>query len=141
MQVLARQMQSDSAFMLVTDLDNAANNHFLFNANIDAEYRQQYESKLNRVDSFNRLLSKHPYRIFYSHALGEMVQQASNGEFALPQAMAHGFGVSIPCNHKHALSLRVHRQLPFSASEQKTSVELLKPVAGIGGGHSFRTAP
>lgn len=126
LQTLNRRLNGDSAFMLVTDLENTANNHFLFSVNIEAEFQLQYETKLNRDDGFNRLLSKHPYCVFYSQALDEMMSETGGSVFAMPPDQPYGFGVSIPCNHKHALSLRVHRGTPYNDGEQQRATEFLQ---------------
>lgn len=125
---LIQQLNCDSSILLVTDLSDTSNSHILFSNRISEAYRESYENKLNRLDSFNHFVSKNPYRIFYNESLERLALLTAENDFIPPDKQHYRFGVSIPCNHKHALSLLVNRKTAFSEREQKRANQLLQNI-------------
>ncbi|OQK17694.1 hypothetical protein AU255_07460 [Methyloprofundus sedimenti] len=116
---LTRQLNCSSGVLLVTDLIKRENTHFLFSVNIPPAYQKKYENDLNRLDCFNYLISKSPKKIFFNQTLNNNHYQEISGHFKLPANQKYRFGVSIPCNHNHALSLILNRKNAFSDEEQQ----------------------
>ncbi|MGR8929890.1 MAG: helix-turn-helix transcriptional regulator [Gammaproteobacteria bacterium] len=114
---LIRQLDCDSSALLVTDLSESENTHFLYSCGIPQDYQETYENKLNKLDDFNHFISENPYRIFYNQTLSEFDLMHGN-DFVPPENQNHRFGVSIPCNHKHTLSLIAGREYAFSEDHQ-----------------------
>jgi len=114
---LARQLNCDSSAMLVTDLIEKDKTHFLFSSHIPLEYQEQYQSTLNRLDVFNHFISKVPHQIFCNQTLIDIYNEERNSDFMPPCDQNYRFGVSIPCNHNHSLSLVVNRKEVFNDEE------------------------
>ncbi len=125
---LILQLSCDSAALLVSDLIDNGNTHFLFSVHIRQEYQEQYENKLNKLDKFNHFIGKNPHRVYYNQAVKEMFQVESNSEFIPPHGQQYRFGLSIPCNHKHALSLQVNRKTAFDEDEQQRITGILQSI-------------
>lgn len=123
---LARQLDCDSSALLVTDLIDSAQTRFLFSAHIPLEYQEQYENILNQLDGFNHFISKNPHRIFYNQNLKDDYQVVINNEFIALGDQNYRFGVSIPCNQNHSLSLLLNRQKAFNADEQQRIIQILQ---------------
>ena len=122
---LTQQLNCDSCALLVTDLIKRKNTHFLFSANIPEKYQQQYENKLNRLDTFNYFISNNPKEIFCNHTLEGTYLDESQSNFMSPYEQKYRFGVSIPCNQNHALSLLINRKEPFNAEERQHVTQIL----------------
>ena len=116
---LTQQLNCDSCALLVTDLVKRENTHFLFSANISEKYQQQYENKLNRLDTFNYFISNNPKEIFYNHTLEGAYVDEIQSNFISPCEQNYRFGVSISCNQNHTLGLIVSRKESFNAEEQQ----------------------
>ena len=125
---LTQQLSCDSSILLVTDLIKRENTHFLFSFNVPSTYQEKYESELNKLDSFNYFLSKNPKQIFFNQTLNSEYGQESPSHFKLPANQKYRFGVSIPCNHNHALSLVVNRSQAFDAEEQQLISRILNSI-------------
>ncbi|RLA22199.1 MAG: hypothetical protein DRQ62_08310 [Gammaproteobacteria bacterium] len=125
---LTQQLNCESSALLVTDLHKRENTHFLFSANIPSAYKELYESELNRLDSFNYFISKKPKHIYFSQTQENGTGQESTSPFKLPSNQKYRFGVSIPCNQNHALSLIINRQKIFNNQEQQQSTRLLQSI-------------
>ncbi|MDD1620399.1 MAG: hypothetical protein LUQ11_02875, partial [Methylococcaceae bacterium] len=125
---LIRQLPCDSGALLVSDLMDNGNTHFLFSAHIQPEYREQYENKLNRLDKFNHFIGKNPHRAYYNQAIKGMLREEASSNFISPNGQQHRFGLSIPCNHKHALSLLVNRKAAFDEDEQLRVTRVLQGI-------------
>ena len=111
---LARQLACDSSALIVTDLVAKEKTHFLFTSNIPPAYQEQYQNTLNRLDHFNYFISKTPHQVFCNQTLtGEELKN----DFIPPSGQNYRFGVSIPCNHNHSLSLLVNRKDAFNDQE------------------------
>ena len=123
---LTQQLNCDSSALLVTDLLKRENTHFLFSANISQAYQQQYESGLNKLDTFNYFISKNPKRIFCSQNLKNNASQEVESNFKLPLGQKHRFGVSISCNQKHAICLLINRKQEFSSREIQQITQTLQ---------------
>lgn len=121
---LAQQLNSESSALLVTDLHNLEDTHFLFSANIPTEYKDQYENGLNKLDHFNHVISKDPKQIHFS----QNVQQEDSESLPPPSNLAYKIGVSIPCNQNHALSLIINRKHAYNNQEQQQYSLLLQSI-------------
>ena len=119
---LTRQIECDSAALLVTDLMDNKKTRFLFSAHIPHKYQEAYESKHNKLDDFNHFISQHPFGIFYDQNLENVYQD----EFIPVHKPLYRFGVSIPCNKKNALSLLLNRKTVFNAAEQQRVKHILE---------------
>lgn len=125
---LIRQLQCDSSALLVTDLIDNKNTHFLYSVHIQQEYQEQYENNLNRLDDFNHFISKNPHHVFYNQTLKDTHQKEVKNDFNPPHGQHYRFGVSIPCNHKHALSLLVNRKAAFNEAERQHISQTLQSI-------------
>lgn len=125
---LARRLNCDSAFMLVTDLLERENTRFLYSFNLPAEYRQLYENRLNRQDAFNHFISKNPRQVFCSNSLAPSYCDAMKLNMSADDGLNYRFGTSLPCNHRHALSLFVNREKAFNQQEQRLGIEILRHI-------------
>lgn len=125
---LARQLNCDSSFLLATDLIDGKNTRFLFSAQIKKEYREQYENTLNKLDAFNYFISKNPHRVFYNENLNSDYIEEYKTDFIPPNGQFYRFGVSIPCNHHHGLSLLVNRTSAFDDLEQQRVTQVLQNI-------------
>lgn len=125
---LARQLDSDSSALLITDLIDSKNTRFLFSAHIQNEYQAQYENTLNKLDIFNYFISKNPLQVFYNKNLkDDYIEELKDG-FTPPNGQIYRFGVSIPCNHYHGLSLFVNRKSAFEVEEQQRVTQVLQDI-------------
>lgn len=120
---LTRQLHCGSGILLVSDLADNQKNRFLFSAHINKDYQEHYETRLNKLDTFNHVLCNNPTHIFYNQTLAEVADK--NG-FIPPDGQQFRFGVSIPCNSKHALSLLLNRQTAFTPAEQRQTERVLR---------------
>ena len=125
---LIDQLGCDSSALLATDLTDSGNTHFLFSKHIPQEYQSSYENKLNRLDSFTHFISKHPYRAFYNGTLASFGLKAPETDFVPPDNQHYRFGLSIPCNHKHALSLLVNRKTACNQDQQQQAIHTLQSI-------------
>ena len=125
---LTLQLNCDSSALLVTDLIQPENTHFLFNANIPQEYQQQYENKLNTLDAFNHFISKNPQQVFCNQNLKNNHGNKTKGEFINAEEQNYRFGVSIPCNHSHAFNLLLNRKKMFNDVELHRVTRYLKSI-------------
>ncbi|MGR9117455.1 MAG: helix-turn-helix transcriptional regulator [Gammaproteobacteria bacterium] len=125
---LIRELNCDSSILLVTDLSDSSITHFLFSNQVNDEYRELYENRLNRLDSFNHFASKNPYRVFYNETVEGLAMLGPENDFVPPDNQHYRFGVSVPCNHKHALSLLVNRKTAFSVEEQDRANKILQSI-------------
>ncbi len=97
---LTRQLNCDSSMLLVTDLIERNNTHFLFSAHIPQGYQEQYENGLNRKDTFNYFISKNPQHVFCNQTLADAYSEEVESNSKSPDDQKYRFGVSIPCNNK-----------------------------------------
>lgn len=125
---LTQQLNSESSALLVTDLHNRENTHFLFSTNIPAEYKGQYENGLNRQDSFNYFISKNPKHVYFSQSTHNSSRDNNATYLKLPFKQKYRLGVSIPCNKNHALSLFISRKQEYSEQEQPQVSHLLQSI-------------
>jgi hypothetical protein len=125
---LTRQLNCDSSALLVTDLIERENTHFLFSNHISQEYQEQYENTLNRLDIFNYFISKNPYHVFYNQTLKDAYIEEANSDFISPCGQNYRFGVSIPCNHNYSLNLLVNRKEAFNDEEQQRITQVLQSI-------------
>ena len=125
---LIQQLNCDSSVLLVTDLINRENTHFLFSVNISSEYQESYENELNRLDNFNYFISKNPKQVYSNQTLEVGYCEKKTNHFKLPSSQNYRFGVSIPCNHNHSLSLIVNRKQAFSEEEQQQFRQILQSI-------------
>jgi len=102
---LIKQLACDSCALLINNLLRSSSSRFLYCANIPIEYREQYENQLNKLDHFNRLICRNPLRVFYNQTPAETYQESVNDPAFSCDGQNHRFGVAIPCNQNHALSL------------------------------------
>lgn len=121
---LIRGLNCDSCFLLVTDLAEHEKTRFLYTAHIPQKYQRQYEKKLNALDAFNFYLCKNSGQIFYNQDL----ELTNNENFTSPCGQSHRFGLSIPCNQNHFLSLIVNRKKAFNAIESQSVRQLLNDI-------------
>ncbi len=120
------QLNFDSSLLLVTDLIDRGNTHFLFSANISKEYQKQYEQELNRLDSFNYFICKNPNHVFFNHAIEKTYIEEVETNFTPFCGQKYRFGISIPCNHNHYLSLLVSRKKALNQGEVKFVSQVLQ---------------
>jgi len=125
---LTRQLNCDSSALLVTDLIERENTHFLFSTHIPQEYQEQYKNTLNRLDIFNYFISKNPHHVFYNQALKDAYIEEVNSDFISPCGQNYRFGVSIPCNHKYSLSLLVNSKEAFNDEERQRITQVLQSI-------------
>lgn len=125
---LARQLNCESSCLLITDLIDSKNTRFLFSANIHRKYLEQYETTLNKLDTFNHFIGKNPRRVFYNKSINFDSIEESKNQFLAPNNQSNRFGVSIPCNHNHALSLLINRKSAFDEVEQQHVTEVLQKI-------------
>jgi DNA-binding CsgD family transcriptional regulator len=125
---LTLQLNCDSSALLVTDLIKRENTHFLFSIHIPPEYQDQYEHTFNRLDTFNYLISKTPYQVFFNQALKEACPEEAKSVFIPPCGQNFRFGVSIPCTHSHSLNLLVNRKEAFNDEEQQQITRILQSI-------------
>lgn len=125
---LILQLPCDSSALLVTDLIDNGNTHFLFSTHIQSEYQELYENKYNKLDYFNHFISKNPHRVFYNQTIKDIHKKEVNIDFIPPSEQHYSFGLSIPCNHKYALSLLINRKKVFSEKEQERVIQILQNI-------------
>lgn len=125
---LALQLSCDSSVLLVTDLIKRENTHFLFSYNIPSAYQEKYENQFNKLDCFNYFISKNSKQIFFNQAPKDGICQEPQSQFKLPANQKYRFGVSIPCNHNHALSLIATRRQAFNDQEQQHISQTLDSI-------------
>jgi DNA-binding CsgD family transcriptional regulator len=125
---LTRQLSCDSSILLVTDLIERENTHFLFSAHIPQDYQEQYENGLNRLDTFNYFISKNPLQVLCNQTLSDAYSEEAESNFIPPNGQTYRFGVSISCNHKHSLSLLVNRKDAFNDEEQQRITQVLQTL-------------
>lgn len=125
---LTLQLNCESSALLVTDLKEHKNTHFLFNACIPKEYQEQYENKLNRLDSFNHYISKNPQYVFFNQNLKEAKNKTNKSHFIQPNRQNFRFGISIPCNSNHSFNLLVNRKKKFNPVEQHQITQGLQNI-------------
>ncbi|MGY6274616.1 helix-turn-helix transcriptional regulator [Methylomonas sp. MgM2] len=125
---LIHLLACDSGVLLATDLNDSGNTHFLFSKRIQPDYKASYESKFNKLDGFNQFISKHPYRAFYNGTLASFGLKAPESDFIPPDHQHYRFGLSIPCNHKHALSLIVNRKTACNPDQQQQAIHTLQSI-------------
>jgi len=115
--------------ILVSDLADQANTRFLYLQNIPAEHQLFYEQKFNRLDSFNKLVAKHPHTVFCSQTLnGTCFNQIVEEKFMIPYGYQYRYSFSIPYNRHYSLCLHFSRNKPFDELEQQQSVGILQTV-------------
>ena len=125
---LTQQLNCDSSALLVTDLIESEKTQFLFSAHIPQKYQEQYENTLNRLDTFNNFISKTPHRVFCNQTLTDGYIEEVKNDFIPPCGQNYRFGVSIPCNHKHSLSLLINRKAAFNNEERQRIAEVLQSI-------------
>ena len=125
---LIRQLNCDSSALLVTDRVEREYTHFLFSANIPQDYQKHYENNLNKQDAFNHFISKHPLQIFCNQTLEDIDTEEVGSNFTAPCDQNYRFGVSIPCNHIHSLSLLINRKAAFNAKERQQVSRVLQTI-------------
>ncbi len=125
---LSRQLNCESSALLVNDLVDNKNTHFLFSANIPEKYQSLYENTLNRLDDFNHFISKNPCRVFCNQTLNETSAEERNTAFILPDTQNYRFGLAIPCNRNHSLSLLAYRKEAFTNEEQQNATRILESL-------------
>jgi DNA-binding CsgD family transcriptional regulator len=123
-----RQLNCDSSMLLVTDLIERKNTHFLFSAYIPQQYQEEYENGLNRRDTFNYFISKNPLQVFCNQALTDSYVEEVENTFIPPSGQKYRFGFSISCNHKHSLSLIVNRKDAFNVEELQKVTRILQSL-------------
>ena len=126
--LLARHLHCDSALMLVTDLQERERTRLLYSFNLTKEDRRVYESRLNRRDAFNHFISKNPRQVFYNQAVGTSYKEVANVKPISNENFKYRFGLSIPCNHRYALSLLVKRNQAFNEQERKHCLKTLQTL-------------
>ncbi len=123
---LIQLLHCGSAAMLVNDLADSSKTHFLYTAGVPQEFQTLYESKLNRLDDFNLFISKSPHCVHYNQILMNQMVLGSKQHDIWSGGQNHRFGVSLPCNQKHALSLLINRKTAFTEQEQLQAQQLLQ---------------
>lgn len=124
---LTLQLNCDSSVLLVTDLVERENTHFIYSAHITQDYQVQYENQLNKVDTFNYFISKNPQKAFSNVALINNNPQVDN-DFIPFNDQSFRFGISIPCTHNYSLNLLVNRKKAFNVEEQKQVIDVLQSL-------------
>lgn len=122
---LAEQLHFGSCALLVNDLNDGSKTRFLFTANISLEYQEQYENRLNRLDRFNHFIYRNPGHVFYNQKLDAMNLADTDDRSVAPDKQSHRFGVAIPCNQNHSLSLLLYRKSAVNAQEQRSISQVL----------------
>lgn len=125
---LIQLLNCDSSVLLVTDLVNREKTHIIFSANISQNYQQLYENKLNKIDDFNFFICKNPKRIFYNQAQKNGFSKQVDSHFNSQPEQKYRFGVSIPCNQNHILSLIISRSKEFKPRDIKQVNKILESV-------------
>ena len=125
---LTRQLNCDSSALLVTDLIKRENTHFLFSIHIPKDYQEKYENALNRLDIFNYFISKTPYHVFCNQTLKDSYFKEAESVFAPPCNQNYRFGISIPCNHSHSISLLVNRKELFNDEDLERATRILQSI-------------
>ncbi len=130
---LTQELSCDSSLLLVTDVVERENTHFLYSANISEQDQLQYESELNKQDSFNFFLSKNPKRIFCTQPFEDSYFtdnyfDVSNSDFIPLLGQKYRFGVSIPCHRNHSLNLLLNRKEAFSSEQQHKIIHSLEVI-------------
>ena len=125
---LCKQLNCDSSCILVTDRNVRKNTHFLFHTDISQEYRQHYEKELNKLDSFNHFISKNPQRVLCNQISENFFTESEKNDFISPNDQKYRFGVSIPCNPNHSVSLLLNRKTLFNDEEKQNITEVLQNI-------------
>ncbi len=125
---LNKQLNCDSSFILVTDRVERKNTHFLFHTNISQEYQQRYENELNKLDSFNYFITKNPQRVLCNQISENFFTEDTQSDFTSPNDQKYRFGLSIPCNLNHSVSLLLNRQVLFNDEEKLNITEVLQAI-------------
>lgn len=125
---LSQQLNCNSSALLVTDLVNRENTHFLFSANIPEKYQKQYANELNRLDNFNYFISKNPKTIYYNQSTKAINSEAIASNFISPCNQKYCFGVSINCNQNYSLNLLINRKEAFNPEERKRITKTLNSL-------------
>lgn len=125
---LALLLNCDSCVLLVTDLVDRGKTRFLYSANISQEYQNEYEHKLNKVDSFNFYISKNALQVFSNLVLmnGRSIQLES--DFIPFDEQYFRFGLSIPCSENHSLNLLLNRKQAFNDEGHQRVVNVLQKL-------------
>ncbi len=126
--MLARQLDCECGFMLVSDLLERENTHFLYSFNLSSEFQDDYEDRLNKLDLFNHVVCKQPRRVFCSQTMAPSYWAENSSKPLRNLALAYRFGTAIPCNHRHALSVSVGRRQAFSKQEQRSGIDALQTL-------------
>jgi len=130
---LNQQLDCDSSGLLITNLVNLEETTFLFSENISASYQEQYQNELNKLDSFNFFISNNPKHIFCNQRFEDSYFADNYFEeiesyFIPPLEQKYRFGISIPCNHNHALNLLLYRKKAFSDEQQQGIIRTLEAI-------------
>ena len=125
---LAMRLNCDSSALLVTDLAQPENTRFLFKANISKEHQERYETKLNRLDTFNHFISKNPLKVFCNQNLKDSHGNKIEDRVIQAERQNYRFGLSIPFNHSHSFSLLVYRKKMFNDLELHQVTNYLKSI-------------
>lgn len=130
---LTQELSCDSSLLLVTDVVERENTHFLYSANISGQEQQLYESELNKQDRFNFFLSKNPKGIFCTQPFEnsyfpDNYFDVSNYDFIFPLGQKYRFGVSIPCHQNLSLNLLLNSKEPFSSEQQHKIIHILEII-------------
>ncbi|MCK5888646.1 MAG: hypothetical protein KAG19_01755 [Methylococcales bacterium] len=119
---LVSQLSCDSGVLLVTDLLDKKNTHFLYSSHVSEKYQALYENRLNEVDGFNLLISKMPLQAI-SHL---MLREESGGMSFDDQGVR--FGVAIPCSKNYSLNLLVSRKKLLGRGEEALILDALQSI-------------
>ncbi len=125
---LCKQLNCDSGCIMVTDRNVRKNTHFLFHTGISQEYRQRYEKELNTLDSFNHFISNNPQKVLCNQISQSFFTESQKSKFLYPNAQKYRFGLSIPCNPNHSVSLLLNRQTIFNNEEKENIEEVLQNI-------------
>ncbi len=125
---LCKQLHCDSSYILVTDRNVRKNTHFLFQSDVSQEYIQHYEKELNRLDLFNHFITKNPQRVVCNQVSENYFSESAKTDFISQKGQKYRFGVSIPCNHNHSVSLILNRQTLFNDEEKQNITDVLQAI-------------
>lgn len=130
---LNQQLNFDSSALLITNLVNPENSQFLFTESIPLTYQEQYQKGLNKLDGFNCFISKKPKHIFCNQRFEDSYFADNyfaeiDSNFTPPLEQKYRFGVSIPCNHSHALNLLLNSKKAFSDEQQQRTIRTLETI-------------
>lgn len=114
---LSSLLKCEIVELLVNDPSTPGCHRLVYGVNIETDIKMKSHCA---NANFKQFVAKHPYLVSSNQSLGERHYES------VETGQLFSFGVAIPCNQRHVVSLLASRPHPFDATETTQTTQILQ---------------